>query len=57
MNNSKFIQKRGKIMINIANIPKAYSEVYALLNVVENEYVKKIPKNIYNSIKNNRDFN
>lgn len=36
---------------------RAYSEVYALLNVVGDEYVNKIPEKIYNAIKDNRDFN
>ena len=44
-------------MINIANMPRAYSEVYALLRTVEDEYRNKIPEKIYYAIKDNRDFN
>lgn len=42
-------------MINIANISKAYSEVYSFLNVLGNNYISKIPKSIYDTIKNSRD--
>jgi len=42
-------------MINIANIPRAYSEVYSFLNVLGNNYISKIPKSIYDTIKNSRD--
>lgn len=44
-------------MINTANMAKAYSEVYAFLNVAGDEYINKIPIKIYTAIKNNRDFN
>ena len=43
-------------MINMANIPKAYSEVYCFINALGNYYTDKIPLNIYNTIKNNRDI-
>lgn len=43
-------------MINVANMEKAYSEVYAFLNAIGEEYINKIPSRIYNTIKNKRDL-
>ena len=43
-------------MIGTANIPKAYSEVYSFLNALGSDYINKIPAQIYNTIKNNRDI-
>lgn len=44
-------------MINSTNIPRAYSEVYAFMNTIGQEYINKVPKRIYEKIKNNRDEN
>ena len=44
-------------MIRTVNISKAYSEVYAFINALGNDYIEKIPIRIYNEIKNNRDSN
>ncbi len=44
-------------MIRTVNISKAYSEVYAFINALGNDYIEKIPIRIYNEIKNNRDPN
>ena len=42
-------------MINSTNIPRAYSEVYAFMNTIGQEYINKVPKRIYEKIRNNRD--
>lgn len=42
-------------MINVANINKAYSEVYCFLNTLGIEYISKIPDNIYSAIEKSRD--
>lgn len=44
-------------MINIANMSKVYSEVYAFMNTIGEEYSNKVPSKIYDKIKNNRDIN
>ncbi len=44
-------------MINVAKIPQAYSEVYSLINALGERYVNKIPKAIYNTLKEERDIN
>ena len=44
-------------MINSAKIPKAYSEVYSLINALGDSYINKIPSSIYNTIKVERDIN
>lgn len=44
-------------MINLAKIPRAYSEVYSLINALGDIYINKIPNTIYNTIKNERDIN
>lgn len=44
-------------MINVVNIPRAYSEVYYFINALGEDYINKIPKNIYITIRDNRDFN
>ena len=44
-------------MIRTINISKAYSEVYAFINALGNDYIDKIPITIYNEIKHNRDPN
>lgn len=35
----------------------AYSEVYEILNIIENEYVKRIPKKIINFLEEEREKN
>lgn len=42
-------------MISTVKIPRAYSEVYGLLNALGIEYIEKIPNNIYNTIRDSRD--
>ncbi len=44
-------------MINSAQIPRAYSEVYSFLNALGNLYINKIPNSLYNTIQENRDKN
>lgn len=44
-------------MINTVVIPKAYSEVYSFLEALGTEYINKIPKNVYEFIRDNRDVN
>lgn len=44
-------------MINTINIDKIYSETYSFLNILGKEYIDKIPIDIYNKIKNERDIN
>ena len=44
-------------MINTANISRAYSEVYEFINALGEEYINKLPKSIYDTIKDNRDIN
>ena len=44
-------------MINSAKMPKAYSEVYSLINALGDSYINKIPNSIYNTIKIERDIN
>lgn len=44
-------------MINLAKIPRAYSEVYSLINALGESYINKVPNTIYNIIKNERDVN
>ena len=44
-------------MINTINVPSAYSEVYAFINILGNDYINKIPTKVYNAIKDNRDIN
>ena len=44
-------------MINTINVPGAYSEVYAFINILGNDYINKIPTKVYNAIKDNRDIN
>ena len=44
-------------MINRTNLPRAYSEVYAFMNTIGQEYINKVPKRIYEKIRNNRDKN
>lgn len=43
-------------MINTANMSRAYSEVYALLEVSGDEYKRKLPEKIYSAIRDNRDI-
>ena len=43
-------------MVNTSKIPQAYSEVYEFMNALGEEYINKIPKKIYNVIKDNRDI-
>lgn len=43
-------------MINRMNISKAYSEVYSFLEAIGEEYMDKVPRKIYNHIKENRDM-
>lgn len=42
-------------MVNTVKIPRAYSEVYSFLNTLGSEYIYKIPEEIYNTVKENRD--
>lgn len=44
-------------MINSAQIPRAYSEVYSFLNALGNNYIRKIPNLLYDTIRENRDKN
>ena len=44
-------------MINTVNITRAYSEVYEFINALGEEYIQKIPKRVFETIKNNRDIN
>lgn len=44
-------------MVNTANTPRAYSEVYGFINALGEEYINKVPKKIYSIIRNNRDVN
>lgn len=37
------------------DILKTYTEVFEILNLLGNEYIKKIPIELYNHIENNRD--
>lgn len=43
-------------MIDYTNEKKAYSEVYAFINALGDEYKNQIPEKIFNNIKDNRDF-
>lgn len=38
-------------------MPRAYSEVYNLINALGDSYVNKIPTSIYNTLKTKRDTN
>ena len=42
-------------MVNTVKIPRAYSEVYSFLNTLGSEYIYKIPEEIYNTVKENRE--
>lgn len=53
--NMKIFMEIRKEMINLAQIPRAYSEVYSFLNALGNNYISKIPNTLYNTIKENRD--
>ncbi len=44
-------------MINSVKMPRAYSEVYNLINALGDSYVNKIPTSIYNTLKTKRDTN
>lgn len=44
-------------MINSAKMPRAYSEIYSLINALGDSYINKIPTSIYNTIKIERDTN
>lgn len=44
-------------MVNIANMARTYSEVYAFLEVIGQAYIEKIPAQIYDTIKEKRDLN
>ena len=45
--------RKGKI--SVAKMKYVYSEVYSFVNAMGEEYINKLPKKIYNSIKENRD--
>jgi len=38
-----------------SNTKESYSEVYEIINFLGDEYIKKIPKKLYEFIENNRD--
>ena len=38
-----------------SNTKESYSEVYAIINFLGDEYINKIPKKLYKFIENNRD--
>ncbi len=44
-------------MVNTANIPRAYSEVYSFINTLGDNYKNKIPKKLYENIEKGRDVN
>ena len=37
------------------NTKKVYSEVYQVLNILGNEYIRKLPKSLYNMLEEKRD--
>ena len=37
------------------NSKKVYSEVYQVLNILGNEYIRKLPKSLYNMLEEKRD--
>lgn len=37
------------------NTPKVYSEVYQVLNILGNEYIRRLPKSLYNMLEEKRD--
>lgn len=43
-------------MINLKRMDKAYTEVYLFLDLLGDEYIKRIPKRIYDVIENYRDI-
>ena len=43
-------------MVNVSNMSRVYSEVFAFLEAIGEEYTAKIPTKLYTTIKVNRDF-
>ena len=44
-------------MVSSIRFPKAYAEVYSFINTLGDYYIKLIPENIYNTIRDYRDVN